>query len=780
MRKITQLARRTSKFPSKEWEDSTLAKILKSVNLHGICGFSCILPSISRKIHTEESSSARIYYEDTMALHSRISIFFFATALSYTAVFAQLPSKEQVTTQVLVGALENSHYAPVGVNDTLSRRAFRLYLDRLDYNKNFLLQKDVDALRTYEFAIDNMIEAGTSELYPLAVKIMAKRLEQTQAYCEEILSQPFDFNQKETIELDAKKRPYPVTEAAQRDWWRKLLKYQTLTRVVAAMEQQEKDTSAKAGKKSLEQLEKEAREKVLKAQRDRYKRSMKETETEKLAVYLNAIAASYDPHTDFYPPKEKENFDIEMSGTLEGIGATLQETDGFIKVQSLVPGGPAWKQKELQAEDLILRVKQGTKSSPTVTGESATQTDDNEFVDITDMRLDDAVRLIRGKKGTQVTLTIKKPSGVTTDITITRDVVVIEETFAKSVILKDEQSGKEYAYINLPKFYADFNRNGGRSCAEDVRKELEKIKEENVGGVILDLRNNGGGSLQDVVKMSGLFIKDGPIVQVLSSDRPADVLRDYDKNIVYDGNVIVLVNQFSASASEILSAALQDYGRAVIVGTPHSFGKGTVQTFIDLNNYLNNEFKQFAPLGSLKITFQKFYRITGESTQFKGVTPDIILPDAYEFIDVGEKQLEYPLAWDTIPRQQFAPWTKSKLSIKELAEKSKKRISDNSKFALVRKQAQTIKQRRDETIEPESLDEYRAEQERMKAENKELDALKTEIPGIATRSLKADEKTELPEQKEKNDDWYKQIRKDITIAEAIAILNDMNNASAKN
>lgn len=695
---------------------------------------------------------------------------------------AQIPNKEQVTTQVLVGALESSHYAPVGVNDTLSKRAFKLYLERLDYNKNFLLQQDVNSLLTYEYAIDNMIESGSSELFPLATKLMAKRVEQTQAYCEEVLSKPFDFNQDETIELDPKKRSYLKSEAEQRDWWRKVLKYQTLTRVVSALEQQEKDTVTKTGKKSFEQIEKESREKVLKAQRDRYKRTQKETETEKLAVYLNAIAASYDPHTDFYPPKDKENFDIEMSGTLEGIGATLQETDGFIKVQSLVPGGPAWKQKDLQAEDIILKVKQGGKSAATTGNDpsSAESQDENEAVDITDMRLDDAVRLIRGKKGTQVTLTIKKPSGVTTDITITRDVVVIEETFAKSVIVKDEKSDREYAYINLPKFYADFNRNGGRSCAEDVKKELEKLKEENVHGVILDLRNNGGGSLQDVVKMSGLFIKDGPIVQVLSSDRPPDVLRDHDKNIVFDGPLVVLVNQFSASASEILSAAMQDYGRAVIVGTPHSFGKGTVQTFMDLSNYLNQEYKQYAPLGSLKITFQKFYRVTGESTQFKGVQPDIILPDAYEFVDVGEKELDYPLKWDTIPRQQFAKWNKAKYSLSELAEMSKKRVEKNDKFSLIRKQARTIKQRRDETTETESLDKYRQEQERLRAENKDLDALKTEIEGLSARTLKADEKTELTEQKEKNADWYKQIRKDITIAEAIAILNDMNKAMGMN
>ncbi len=695
---------------------------------------------------------------------------------------AQIPNKEQVTTQVLVGALESSHYAPVGVNDTLSKRAFKLYLERLDYNKNFLLQQDVNSLLTYEYAIDNMIENGTSELFPLANKLMTKRVEQTQAYCEEVLSKPFDFTQDETIELDPKKRSYPKSEVEQRDWWRKILKYQTLTRVVSALEQQEKDTVTKTGKKSFEQIEKESREKVLKAQRDRYKRTQKETETEKLAVYLNAIAASYDPHTDFYPPKDKENFDIEMSGTLEGIGATLQETDGFIKVQSLVPGGPAWKQKDLQAEDIILKVKQGGKSAATtgIDPSSVESNDENEAVDITDMRLDDAVRLIRGKKGTQVTLTIKKPSGVTTDITITRDVVVIEETFAKSVIVKDEKSDREYAYINLPKFYADFNRNGGRSCAEDVKKELEKLKEENVHGVILDLRNNGGGSLQDVVKMSGLFIKDGPIVQVLSSDRPPDVLRDHDKNIVFDGPLVVLVNQFSASASEILSAAMQDYGRAVIVGTPHSFGKGTVQTFMDLSNYLNQEYKQYAPLGSLKITFQKFYRVTGESTQFKGVQPDIILPDAYEFVDVGEKELDYPLKWDTIPRQQFAKWNKAKYSLSELAEMSKKRVEKNDKFSLIRKQARTIKQRRDETTETESLDKYRQEQERLRAENKDLDALKTEIEGLSARSLKADEKTELPEQKEKNVDWYKQIRKDITIAEAIAILNDMNKAMGMN
>ncbi len=509
--------------------------------------------------------------------------------------------------------------------------------------------------------------------------------------------------------------------------------------------------------KTRDEIEVEARKKVLKSNDDYFKRLKNFDRNDRLSVYFNAITGIYDPHTEFFPPKDKANFDIGMSGQLEGIGAQLQEKDGYIKVSSIVPGSASYKQGQLKTGDIILKVGQGA-SDP---------------VDVVDMRLEDVVVLVRGKKGTEVRLTVKKPDASIVVIPIIRDIVLIEETYAQSAIIKGK---KNIGYIKLPSFYADFSGKGGRSCSQDVKKEIEKLKAENVDGIILDLRYNGGGSLPDVVDMAGLFIDKGPIVQVKQKTGLPQVLDDKNSSTVYDGPLVVMINSNSASASEIMAAAIQDYKRGVIVGTsPSSFGKGTVQRFFDLDDYLPAQYSDIKPLGSVKVTTQKFYRINGDATQLKGVIPDIVLPDPYYLLDQGEKEQDYPMAWDEIAPAKYET-LKANYSLDKVKAGSLERVKNNSGFALLNEQAKRLKKRKDETMISLNFDKYLAEQKLYKEESKKLDVLDKEIEGVEVITLKSDmEKINADTLKaNKTKDWYKLIKKDIYLNETVAIIDEMS------
>jgi carboxyl-terminal processing protease len=514
------------------------------------------------------------------------------------------------------------------------------------------------------------------------------------------------------------------------------------------LEQQEKSKDSIKIVKPFDTLEVEARKKILKDHEDMFKRLLRETKEERFDDFINAVVHAYDPHSDFFPPKEKENFDIQMSGKLEGIGATLQEKDGYIKVISIVPGSPSFKQGELKPEDYILKVGQG----------------EEEPVDIVDMRLDNAVKLIRGKKGTTVKLTIKKPDGKIKVISIVRDVVVMEESYAKSVIINDEVNKQKIGYINLPSFYADFNDRKGRTCSEDIRKELIKLKAEQVDGIVLDLRNNGGGSLSDVVTMGGYFIDQGPIVQVKAREDEPYILADENSGTIYDGPLVILVNHFSASASEILAAAMQDYKRAVIIGSS-SFGKGTVQRFFELAGDPVN--------GSIKITTQKFYRVNGGTTQLKGVIPDIVLPDVYQDLDIGEKELDYALAWDEIKASQYNSWN-AKFKMKDIQSKSKARVEKNEVFKKIKTNAQYLKTKQASTYYPLSLKAYQAEMIRSKKEEESYKIETSDISGISIEALKP-EKALLADTNKlaRHNEFIKPLKKDIYLFEAIQVIKDL-------
>lgn len=666
---------------------------------------------------------------------------------------------EDILLRAITASLQNAHYDAPSVDDEFSVKAFNQYLDNIDANKRLLLQSDVDALRKYETTIDDETKNGTYDLFNASVDILDRQIKNTQEYFEEILTQPFDFDKEEEVTF-GDDITYVKSDKELKDRWRKYLKYNVLTRLYADKLAQDKliaSTDTVIVPVSLDSLEAKARAGVLKTHRDYYKRLNRLERRERLSLYVNSITSVYDPHTNYFPPEKKEDFDIQMSGRLEGIGAQLQEKDGYIKITNIIPGGPSSLQGELQANDLIIKVTQ----------------EGEEPVDVVDWRIGDAVKIIRGKKGTKVTLTVRKPDGSQKDITITRDIVVLEETYAKSLILKD-QDELQAGYIYLPSFYADFRNPRGRFSWKDVKKEVEKLKEAGVKGIILDLRNNGGGSLDDVVKMGGLFIDEGPIVQVKEKGRPARVLKDEYAGTEWDGALVIMVNEFSASASEIMAAAMQDYGRAVIVGSSSTHGKGTVQRFLNLNRTVRS--KDVPDLGSIKLTIQKFYRINGDATQLKGVSSDILLPDNYMYIKTGEKENEYPMAWDQIPSSDYDTKMYNNISNK-VYKKSEARVTESETFQLIEENARRWERERAYNTYPLSFSAYTAQEEQDKKEGEKFEVLsKLVIDGFEVTNLEEDlEAINTEESRQKrNTDWIKNISKDPYVYESLQIIEDLN------
>jgi carboxyl-terminal processing protease len=666
--------------------------------------------------------------------------------------------KTVITENVMSNLLQMGHFKPRLIDDKFSEDVYDLYLKRIDINKKFLLQTDINELKLMRNQIDDQLREDKFDFFIKSTEILNKRYAEVENFYKDLLKNPFDFTKEEKIETDPKKLNYPADSKAQKEEWRKLFKYQTLVRMSDALEAQEKaqlkkDTIIEI--KSLETIEKESREKVEKSYLDFFKRLKKVDETDRAGMFLNAVANVFDPHTEFFPPKVKDNFDIQMSGQLEGIGAQLQEKDGAIKVSNIVPGSASWRQGELKAGDIIIKVAQGK----------------DEPVDVTDMRLDDAVQLIRGKKGTEVRLTVRKPDASLKVIAITRDIVVLDETYAKSLIIDE---GEKIGYLKLPSFYADFNKAGGRRCAIDVKNEVIKLKEQQVQGLIIDLRNNGGGSLQDVVEMAGLFIDKGPIVQVKTTGSNAEVLEDKNPGILYDGPLVILVNNISASASEIMAAAIQDYKRGVILGGEQTFGKGTVQRVVSLDDRLDYSQISYAPVGSLKLTMQKFYRVNGGSTQLKGVNSDIMLPDKFEKLYKGEREEEFPMPWDEIKPANITPWTPD-WNLDEVKKKSKLRVESDLTFKQIRALEEKYKKQADNTLISLSIDKYRAEQKKNNEETDTLEKLEKNGKQLNAFALNLDLEKIANDSTKKvmNEEWIKGVKKDSYIKEAVQVIKDM-------
>ncbi len=666
--------------------------------------------------------------------------------------------KNRFLLTLLVQALTQQHYQPLALDDDFAGKTFDLFLKRMDNNKRYFTQEDFKKIETQKNLIDDQAMQGDYGFFNTAYEIFEKRLKESEEISTEILKKPFDFNKNETIELDGDKSDYAKNTKAQKEVWRKLLKYQVMVRLDNLLKAEEKkETDEKGYKaKSLAQLEKDAREAVQKNQNEFFKRMYRLKKKDWRNLYLNSITSAYDPHTEYYPPKDKENFDIQFSGQFEGIGATLQEREGEIKVTAIVPGSASWKQGDLKEGDIIQKVAQG----------------DDEPVSIIDMPLDDAVQLIRGKKGSEVRLTVKKVDGMIKIIPIVRDVVILAETYAKSVVL-EPQKGKKIGYIKLPSFYSNFQDKNGRTSSRDMKEELLKLNEENVESLILDLRNNGGGSLGDVIDIVGLFIEKGPVVQVKARGSLPKVYSDTDKTVVFDKPLIVLVNEFSASASEIFAAAVQDYNRGIVVGSP-TFGKGSVQNFLDLDRVLGKEYESIKPLGALKLTIQKYYRINGGATQLKGVVPDITLPDMYSYIDFGEEQEPYALKWDEVRKAKYQEWS-PKYKLAKVQKDTEKRVSKDATFSSIDENAKRLNKRRNETVYSLNLDEYRTLQRTLEGESKKYENLSKSDETLKIIALKKD----LAENKADTvkqasfEKFEKELKKDTHLQEAIRIMNQV-------
>lgn len=678
--------------------------------------------------------------------------------------------KEEVIIKAVKTHLEQMHYQPQQIDDVFSEKAFDLYLKYLDGSKRFLTQVEIDSLNAYKLEIDNQLNDSKLAFFDLSNDVFERSVKRAEAIFKEAIKQDFDLTKDEKIQMDPDKKDFPRDEDDLKDTWRKILKYDVLLKLSKKIESQEKleariadgTTSEKEKEQeilTLEKMIKKSIEEVEENFSDWFDRLSKVRRSDRFESYMNAIIHVYDPHSDYFNPKEKADFDIRMAGKLEGIGARLSTDGEYTKVVDIVPGGPAWKGKELEVDDLIAAVTQ----------EGA------EPVNIEGMRIDDVVSKIRGKKGTIVILTVKKPDGSFKDIKIERDVVVTEDGDAKSVIVNMEGVSKKIGYIYLPSFYADFTDSNGRSCSKDIEKELDKLKKENVDGVILDIRNNGGGSLRDVVDMGGLFIEKGPIVQVKPKGQAAQVLEDEDSSVQYDGPLIIMTNEYSVSASEILAAALQDYKRALIVGSTSTFGKGTVQRFFDLDR--SRGAGDFKPLGQVKMTIQKFFRINGTSTQLKGVVPDIILPDNYQYIRTGEKDYDYPLEWNEIDKVNYAQNAYVINNYDELRAKSDARVKNSPEFQLIVQNATRLKENKEDRIYPLNLESFQERLDELDEDSDKYSEMgKKIISGLSITNLGSDMEFIQSDSSRigRNQSFIDKLMKDIYLEETIHIMNDMS------
>ncbi len=649
------------------------------------------------------------------------------------------------------------HFQPKEFNDQYSEKVFDNYLERIDPYKRYLTQSDYDQMIKNRTKMDDDIENLNTTFYNTSIDTLQTRIKYIQDHFSSLLDIPFDFNKQDHFILDEEQYSYPKNTQELLAKWKEILKYSTLGEISSIMEEQEKKKEKNDStytQKSFTEIEKEAREKVKEDYQDFFRRFLQRDKKDWFSSYVNSYTELFDPHTTYFSPKSKEDFDFGISGKLEGIGAMIQDVKGYPTIKEIVIGSPSWKQGDLEAGDKILKVAQKGKEPVSVVG----------------MKLDDAIRLIRGKKGTTVLLTVEKEDGSNKEIPIVRDIIEYDASYAKSAIIVDDHNTK-YGLINLPEFYFNPNDPSDRNAATDFEKELLALKSENIKGIIIDLRNNGGGSLATVVDIVGMFIEKGPVVQVKTQAGNERVLRDVDSSIDWDGPVVVLVNEFSASASEILAAALQDYDRAVIIGSKQTFGKGTVQSFYPVNVFGNTD-----DLGAIKLTIQKFYRINGGSTQLEGVSSDIVLPNKFLYTDVGERDYDNALGFDKIDPARYEKWDQ-KIKMKKIKEKSAERIKESPNFKLLDDNAKWFDELKDRKSISLNFEEYQKSKKEQEAKAEHFDSifknykngLEIESPDYEKVLVKNDSVLA-----EKRKVWHENIVQDIQLEEAVHVLQDLN------
>ena len=675
-----------------------------------------------------------------------------------TKEFDANSDKDEVLIELISYVLSKGHYDPKNINDEFSGNVYKSYLTGIDARKRYFLKEDIEEFEQYEDQIDDQINAHKIDFFNLTYNKLQQRLEETKDYYPEILAKPFNFDEEEEIDTDYDKIDYASSKAELKERWRKQLKFTTLSTYYDLKSEEEakaeEDETYKP--KSDAELEKEARETTKSSLDEFYDLNEDLERKDWFSIYVNSIVEEFDPHTFYFAPRDKERFDIQMSGSLEGIGARLQKKMDNIKVVEIISGGPAWRSEELEVGDLIQKVK---------------QEDEKEPVNIIGMPIDDAVDLIKGPKGTKVTLTVKKVDGTVEDITLERDIVEIEETYAKSAMVN--KNDRNYGLINLPRFYFDMEDAKNRTAASDIKKEIIELKKEKMDGLVIDLRNNGGGSLATVIDIAGLFIEEGPVVQVKSGTGEREVLTDDDDDILWDGPLVILVNELSASASEILAAAMQDYKRAIIIGSKQTYGKGTVQNVIDLNRWMKNS--DLGDMGALKVTTQKFYRVNGGSTQLEGVKSDVVVPDRYSYIDIGEKDMENPLPWDQIEPADYEEWD-GYIDFDKTLAKSKKRMAESKQLQLIDESAKWISEQRNEDVYPLNYSTYAQQIKENEELAKRFDSItdyKTDLSFVSLPYEQEMFKQDTTLQ-EKRTRWHENLSKDVYVEEAVNVLEDLS------
>ena len=695
---------------------------------------------------------------------------------SFTKQSFENDDKDKLLLDLITYVLERGHYEPKSIDDDFSVQVFEDFIDVLDPTKRYFLESDIMEFEKYKFQIDDQINNTDITFFNVVYDRLMERMNDAKNIYKEVLEDPFDYSLDESISIKYEEEPFARSKTELKERWRKQLKYATLGTYDSKLTQSVKSPKVKREMKNdqvitniedpktvdeevikaltPEEAEKAARESTKKTL-DEFFDFIDDLERKDWFVqYINTIVDEFDPHTFYFAPDDKEKFDVSMSGKFEGIGARLQKKPEGAKIVEIISGGPVWRDQRLEVGDEIIRVGQ----------------DGEDPIDIVGMRLDDAIKLIKGPEGTVVDLTVRKVDGSIEVISLTRDVVELEESYAKSAnIIKGDQ---KFGLINLPKFYVDFNDYSERNAATDVAKEVERLKQEGAEGLILDLRDNGGGSLKTVVEMAGLFIKDGPIVQVRSNGKGKDVYDDKDERIQWDGPLVILVNELSASASEILAAAMQDYKRAIVIGSKQTFGKGTVQNVIPLDNIVRSN--EHGDLGAIKLTTQKFYRINGGSTQLEGVKSDVVVPDKYSYIDLGERDQSNPLKWDKISPAEYKIWD-GYIDYEQTIANSKKRMAENNQIKLIEENAKWIKEEQDENVISLNYNIYKSEEKKDKTKSDYFKSMTEYDSKLTFKSLKYEEElfTQDMDLREKRDRWHKNLAKDVYIEEAVNVLQDL-------
>ena len=675
--------------------------------------------------------------------------------------------KDKMLIELLSFVLEKGHFSPIELNDDFSKKAYASYIESLDPTKRYFIQSDINEFQKYENSIDDMIRSKDLSFFDLTYKRLMQRMKESKVIYTSILSKPLNLKDDETISVDYEKLPYAASMKDLDQRWRKQLEFAVLSditdkediqKAVETSEATEKKETVKSEPKTFEELEEKARKTTESNLNNNFSFIAELTREDWFSIYINAIVTQYDPHTYYFSPEDKEKFDVSMSGKFEGIGARLQKKNEGIEVSELISGGPAWRGKMLEQGDVIIKVGQGNE----------------EPIDIAGMRLDDVIKKIKGPKGTLVKLTVKKVDGTVKVVPIVRDEVETEETFAKSTTVNKD--GKLFGVIYLPKFYQSFENKSQRDAFKDVAQEVERFKAMNVQGIVMDLRDNGGGSLETVVKMTGLFIDKGPVVQVKPAGGKAQVLPDTDPKVQWDGPLVVMINNYSASASEIFAAAIQDYKRGIIIGSKQSYGKGTVQNVFELNEFVRGN--QYGDLGALKTTTQKFYRVNGGSTQLEGVKSDIVMPDRFSFMETGEKDEKSALPWDKIEPAIYTPLN---VNFDKVIANSKNRIASNENFNLITENAKWINDRKEDNTISLNYSSYKKELAEIEVQTKKFKELEKFKNNLTFTSLPYELELMAKDEllKEKRDRWHAELVKDVYMTETLNVLNDLTSKDMK-